>query len=147
MNQKYTHRTRSGLPARIVCTDRCNGSIPVIALVKEVAGGEALLLYPQSLSFTDGVEDHPLDLFEVQPWEFERPAPEVVKVGEKIRTCLFNASARKSLGGRGKCPIFNLNDFPAEFHDLITARLDEKLSAVEATYIAMRRAEAQHAGQ
>lgn len=144
MNQKYTHRTRSGLPARIVCTDRA-GATPVLALVLEKNGAEHIITMSSSSRFSDDVEDHPLDLFEAQSWEFERPAPEVVEVGEKIRTCLFNASARKSLEGRGKCPIFNLNDFPAEFHDLIKAFVDEKLSAVEATYIAMRRAEAQHA--
>lgn len=142
---KYTHRTRSGLPARIVCTDRCNGDVPVIALVKKTPEGEALLLYPANLSFTDGVEDHDLDLFEVKPWEFERPSEQVVKVGQTFMSCLYDASVRKSLGGLGGCQEFDLNDFPAEFHDLIQAYLDEELCSVEAVFIAMRRAEAQHA--
>ncbi len=34
---------------------------------------------------------------------------------------------------------------PEEFHDLIQAYLDEELCSVEAVFIAMRRAEAQHA--
>lgn len=146
MNQKYTHRTRSGLPARIVCTDRA-GAIPVLALVLEKNGAEHIIMMSSSSRFSDDGKDHPLDLFEAQPWEFERPAPEVVKVGEEIMACLFDASARKSLGGLGGCPKFDLNDFPTEIHDLIQAYINEEVYAVEAAYIAMRRAEAQHAGQ
>ena len=146
MNQKYTHRTRSGLPARIVCTDRA-GATPVLALVLEKNGAEHIITMSSSSSFSDDGKDHPLDLFDAQSWEFERPAPEVVEVGEKLQACLFTASNRKAWSGLGGCQKFDLNDFPAEFHELLTAHLDEKLSAVEATYIAMRRAEAQHAGQ
>lgn len=144
---KYTHRTRSGLPARIVCTDRCKGDVPVIALVKKTPGGEALLLYPANLSFTDGVEDHDLDLFEVKPWEFERPSTQARHVGDKLSECLVTAQVRSSMGGLGGSPKFDLNDYPEELRDLIKAFVDDELSAVEALYIAMRRAEAQHAGQ
>ena len=141
---KYTHRTRSGLPARIVCTDM-TGALPVLALVLDKDGIEHITTFSKSLSFTDDVEDHTLDLFEVKPWEFERPSEQVVKVGQAFMSGLYDASVRKSLGGLGGCQEFDLNDFPAEFHDLILAYINEELCSVEAGFIAMRRAQAQHA--
>jgi hypothetical protein len=60
-------------------------------------------------------------------------------------SCLYDAGIRKSLGGLGGCQEFDLNDFPAEFHDLIQAYLKEELSSVEAVFIAMHRAQAPHA--
>jgi hypothetical protein len=141
---KYTHRTRSGLPARIVCTDMRN-EFPVLALILGEDGVEHTATLSESLSFTADIEAHQLDLFEAKPWEFERPAPEVVEVGKSLMSRLMDASARKSLGGLGGCQVFDLNDFPTEFHDLIQAYINEEVDAVEAAFIAMRRAEAQHA--
>lgn len=146
MNPKYTHRTRSGLPARIVCTDR-TGELPVLALVLDKGGIEHITTFSKSLSFTDDVEDHGLDLFEAKPWEFERPSTQARHVGDKLSECLVTAQVRSSMGGLGGSPKFDLNDYPEELRDLIKAFVDDELSAVEALYIAMRRAEAQHAGQ
>jgi hypothetical protein len=51
------------------------------------------------------------------------------------------------MGGLGGSPKLDLNDYPEELRDLIQAYLDKELCSVEAAFIAMRRAEAQHAGQ
>ena len=143
---KYTHRTRSGLPARIICTDIEGATHTVVALILRNNAERAVTLTP-SLNYSFDGETHDLDLFEAKPWEFERPSKQVVKVGQTFMSCLYDASVRKSLGGLGGCQAFDLSDFPVEFHDLIQAYLDEELCSVEANYIAMRRAEAQHAGQ
>ena len=143
---KYTHRTRSGLPARIVCTDMA-GSLPVLALVLESCYEHTVML-SESLSFTDDGETHDLDLFEVKPWEFERPSAHARRVGQTFAPYLYDASVRSSSMGclRGG-PKLDLNACPEELRDLIQAYVNDELDAVEATYIAMRRAEAQHAGQ
>lgn len=146
MNPKYTHRTRSGLPARIVFTDPHATHHPVIAKVNGDTG-ESLLTLTISLRYLHDGTDHELDLLEVPAWEFERPDNAVVEVGKSLMSCLMGASVCKSLGGLGGSQMLDLSDFPVEFHDLILAYLNQELSAVEATYIAMHRAEAQHAGQ
>lgn len=77
----------------------------------------------------------------------ERPTEQAVKVGQTFMSCLYDASIRKSLGGLGGCQEFDLNEFPAEFHDLILAYINEELCSVEAVFIAMRRAEAEVVGR
>lgn len=143
---KYTHRTRSGLPARIVCTDPHAEHHPVIARGNDGAR-EFLLPLTLSLRYLGDGTDHELDLLEIPAWESERPSTQARHIGDKLSECLVTAQVRSSMGGLGGSPKFDLRDYPEELRDLIKAFVDDELSAVEATYIAMRRAEAQHAGQ
>ena len=143
---KYTHRTRSGLPARIVFTDPHAEHHPVIAKVNN-SGLVLLLPLTLSLRYLNDATEHESDLLEIPAWESERPDKAIIEVGKALMSCLMGASVCKSLGGLGGSQMLDLSDFPVEFHDLILAYLNQELSAVEATYIAMRRAEAQRAGQ
>lgn len=79
--------------------------------------------------------------------DLQRPSEQVVKVGQTFMSCMYDASVRKSLGGLGGCQEFDLNDFPAEFHDLILAYINEEMCSVEAVFIAMRRADEGPGGQ
>ena len=64
----YTHRTRSGLPARIVYTDPHASHHPVIAKVSNGAR-EFLLPLTMSLRYLNDGTDHESDLIEISPWE------------------------------------------------------------------------------
>lgn len=64
---KYTHRTRSGHPARILCTDfLCHR--PVVAASLQSDGTEALLVLLADLRIDANI-DSQSDLFEHSPWE------------------------------------------------------------------------------
>lgn len=143
---KYTHRTRSGLPARILFTDPHAAHHPVIARVNDGAC-EFLLPLTLSLRYLHEGTDHDLDLLEVQTWENERPSAKALAIGDKLADCLISAEVRSALGGIGGSEKFNLADFPEVLQDLIKGFVDDELSATEAIYIAMRRAEAEYAGQ
>lgn len=66
---KYTHRTRSGLPARIICKDRTCKDLPVIALVLGPEGEESVAHYTAELKFYSNMAvEHVLDLVEHNPW-------------------------------------------------------------------------------
>lgn len=60
-------QTRSGKPARILCTDRkyWDGTRPLVALVSGGDGEEQLGTYPASGRFLDGGSDDPDDLVNV----------------------------------------------------------------------------------
>ena len=72
-------------------------------------------------------------------FENERPAPRMVREGQEFIEALMDAQLQKAFGGIGGCKEFNLEAFPARFHDLLIAYLNEDLMSVEATYIAMQR--------
>lgn len=62
----YTHRTRSGLKARIIC-DNAKGEYPIVALV---SGGD----FEFSVMFNSDLRDNDItetdyDLFEYNPWK------------------------------------------------------------------------------
>lgn len=67
MEKKY--KTRSGLSARILCTDRKDPDLPVIALATGTDGYEAVLCYTKDLTYRlDGLIDS-FDLIEVSPYD------------------------------------------------------------------------------
>lgn len=65
----YTHRTRDGHRARIICTDLKDNVYPVVAAI-EYDAGETVKRYPKTLQYDiygeSGESD--LDLFEYNPW-------------------------------------------------------------------------------
>jgi hypothetical protein len=68
----YTHRTRDGLKARIICNDRIGngGNTSVVALVlSEIYNKESVYSYDASLSYYGGLRESPLDLFEYSFWQ------------------------------------------------------------------------------
>lgn len=68
---KYTHRTRDGRKARIICTNRVSvGVYPIVALVCcGIAGEEVSATYTAELRYSGkpGATSM-LDLFEYNPW-------------------------------------------------------------------------------
>jgi len=65
---KYTHRTRSGLPARILCTDFGDSLRPVLAAVQHSDASESLVFLLANLKVSAGTDSH-YDLFERTPWD------------------------------------------------------------------------------
>lgn len=63
----YTHRTRDGRRARIICNDVKNASYPVVAAI-EYNGGEAVEPYTKDFRFNGNIDESDLDLFEYNPW-------------------------------------------------------------------------------
>lgn len=65
----YTHRTRDGHRARIICTDVKDNVYPVVAAI-EYDAGETIMRYTKTLQYDiygeSGESD--LDLFEYSPW-------------------------------------------------------------------------------
>ena len=69
---KYTHRTRDGRKARIVCNDVEGSEFPVLALVLIERGEEKVenfYSYTSGLCFHESQSEDPLDLFEISPWD------------------------------------------------------------------------------
>ena len=66
MEKKY--RTRSGLPARILCTDRNHPDYPVVTLILEKCGKESISNYTKDLTYSLN-HGHSLDLIEVTPYD------------------------------------------------------------------------------
>lgn len=64
MGKQY--KTLSGLPARILCTDRNHPSYPVIALVPGIAH-ERPITYTKDGAFSSSGVENTLDLIEVKP--------------------------------------------------------------------------------
>ena len=64
ISKKY--KTRSGLPARILCTDRKDSHYPVVALVSFSETSEKLTSYTEDGQFCDGSPSE-YDLVEVRP--------------------------------------------------------------------------------
>lgn len=65
---KYTHRTRSGRPARILCTDFGGSLRPVLAAVQYPDASESLVFLQANLKEKDDT-DSERDLFERSPWD------------------------------------------------------------------------------
>lgn len=65
---KYTHRTRSGHPARILCTDFACPERPVVAAVRSIYASESLVLLRANLKEKDDTNSE-RDLFERSPWD------------------------------------------------------------------------------
>lgn len=88
MEKKY--RTRSGLPARIICTDR-KAPWPVIALIN-YGTQEEVELYTSDLtiySLEDSTkQNHELDLVEVQPYED-------FKLGDRVLVWNYGCNIKK----------------------------------------------------
>lgn len=63
----YTHRTRSGLKARIVC-DNAKGERPIVALVLIDDFEFIVKLYSDLREYNDTTESY-YDLFEYNPWQ------------------------------------------------------------------------------
>lgn len=64
----YTHRTREGLPARIICTDRVAEKFKIMALVLNHNGEEYVASYRENLSYFGDGSSSRHDLFEgVEP--------------------------------------------------------------------------------
>jgi len=89
MNKKYI--TRSGLPARVICTDY-NGTshipLPVMCLVKQLDGKEALGYLNAQGRCGDGSTDTEYDLIEVTPWydiKVDEPVIATRKDGSELR--------------------------------------------------------------
>lgn len=69
---KYTHRTRDGRKARIVCYDVEGAEFPVLALVLLEKGTEKVehfYSYTSELYFHESKAADSLDLFEISPWD------------------------------------------------------------------------------
>lgn len=66
MEKKY--RTKSGLPARIICTDRQHPSRPIIALLSK-EGMEDVQTYTKDLKFWSDGDSSDYDLVEGSPYE------------------------------------------------------------------------------
>lgn len=65
----YTHRTRSGLKARIVCNNAI-GKYPVIALIlSDNVDEEFCETFTEDLKHYNFNEESDLDLFEYNPWQ------------------------------------------------------------------------------
>ena len=64
---QYTHKTREGRPARIVCTDMQSSKTPVIALIKRGDGKEDPILLSSELQ-ASGTGKEPF-LIEKSIWE------------------------------------------------------------------------------
>lgn len=69
----------------------------------------------------------------------ERLSQPMIDEGNEAAAHLFDAHIEKCLGGTGGCKHFELETYPARFHDLITVYVENKMDFVEAIYIAMRR--------
>lgn len=65
--QEYTHRTKDGRPARILCRDFKNLSYPVLVAVLNSEGLECVSLYTSDLKAMRG-RFHQHDLEEYSPW-------------------------------------------------------------------------------
>lgn len=63
---KKEYRTKSGLPARIICTDRKGFGQPVVVLVEANAETETLCGYSTDLTYSN--TPSAMDLVEVTPW-------------------------------------------------------------------------------
>lgn len=63
----YTHRTRDGHRARILCTDVKSDVYPVVAAI-EYGFGETVGQYNKSLQYNHMYGENDLDLFEYSPW-------------------------------------------------------------------------------
>lgn len=63
----YTHRTRGGHRARILCTDVKSDVYPVVAAI-EYGSGETVERYNKTLQYDHGYGENDLDLFEYSPW-------------------------------------------------------------------------------
>ena len=62
------------------------------------------------------------------------------QAGSDIAMHLTDACIRRTCAGLGGCPNLDMQDFPAEYHDLIQAYLDDEIDSVSAIFIAMTRA-------
>jgi hypothetical protein len=60
--------------------------------------------------------------------------------GEEVASCLMNATIAKSMGGLGGCRRYDIDDYPEEFREIITAYVEQKIVSVEAIYLAMEKA-------
>lgn len=63
----YTHRTRGGHRARILCTDVKSDVYPVVAAI-EYDSGETVERYNKTLQYDHMYGENDLDLFEYSPW-------------------------------------------------------------------------------
>lgn len=63
----YTHRTRDGHRARIICTDVKSDVYPVVAAI-EYDSGETVERYTKTLQYDHIYGESDLDLFEYSPW-------------------------------------------------------------------------------
>ena len=68
VNPTYTHRTRDGRLARIICTDFKNDKYPVLALI-DCDGEEDIERYTESLRYYNADSESADDLFEISPWD------------------------------------------------------------------------------
>ena len=68
VNPTYTHRTRDGRLARIICTDLKNDKYPVLALI-DCNGEEEVERYTESLRYYSADLESADDLFEISPWD------------------------------------------------------------------------------
>jgi hypothetical protein len=62
-----THKTRSGCPVRILCTDRDHPNRPVVALAME--GGQEIVVCLTSEGKIDDNDEREWDLLEVTEWD------------------------------------------------------------------------------
>jgi len=71
-----------------------------------------------------------------------RRLPEhVVNAGDSIADHLMSATINKGFGGDlGGCPNFDIDDYPAEYHEYIKAYLTEDMHATEIIYLVMEKA-------
>lgn len=77
MTKQYTHRTRSGMKARIIATDRDHPHYPVIALVwDDSIEVERVLFFTSDLK-TDIYSKPHLDLVPYHPWDGVEPDTKV----------------------------------------------------------------------
>ena len=67
MSIQYTHKTRDGRPARIICTDKQSSKTPVVALIKRGDGGEDPIFLSSDLQ-ASGAGKEPF-LTEKSIWE------------------------------------------------------------------------------
>lgn len=66
---KYTHKTRDGRRARILCDNFGDVEYPVVVAIEMTPGAEVLYAFSKELKYLSGSESHCFDLFEIDPWE------------------------------------------------------------------------------
>lgn len=65
----YTHRTRAGNKARIICDNLVKVNYPIVAAIVGHNNQEFVCTLTNSLKFMHNNEDHVLDLTEYCPWD------------------------------------------------------------------------------
>ena len=71
----------------------------------------------------------------------EKIGQKLIDAGDEIAASLFNVGCERDMPGFGGCHSFNIQNYPEKWHDIIQAYYDDKICAVEAIYLAMKREE------